>query len=138
MIIYKGIFNIKNKSYQIINLAQIYYQLYYLIKLKTFSLYSKSFYSIHTYNKLFNNKVNYYFISIILYHKIYIISRIINQIFGHNNIIKDKYINYNISLDINLNTDLNMYIKTNTGPITINQLLFQTLLFINTQKIHTI
>lgn len=50
----------------------------------------------------------------------YIINKIINQIFGYSNIIKDGYINHNNSLDIHLNIDFNIYIKTNISLMIIN------------------
>lgn len=80
--------------------------------------------------------------------KTFIIDKIIKiyQIFGHSNITRDGYINYNINgffiniilyininlyINFNIYIDPNKYMKTNIGPMTINQPLFQSLLFNN-------
>lgn len=120
MTIYQRVFNIKNKSYQLTYLAQIYYQLHHSMKFKTLLLCSKSLYNIPTYSKPLSIKVNYHLISIFLYHKTYKINKTIN----HNN----------NSPDINLQIDFSMHWRTNIGLVALSQLLLQSLLFANTQK----
>lgn len=151
MVKYQEIFNIINKIYQAIYLAQIYYQTHCLIKLKTLPLCSKSLFSVYICSKLFNIIVNHYLISKLLYHKTCVISKTLainkiittNQIPGHSNITKNScinhisnslYIDINLYMDIILHTDFNMHIKTNTSLVIINKLLIQSLLFNNTQK----
>lgn len=99
----------------------------------TLFLFNNFSYKIYIYYKFFSIKINYHFINIFLYYKIYIINRIINQILGHSNIIKDSYINYNynnlnINLYININLytnfciymDPNLYMKINNSLITLS------------------
>lgn len=152
MIKYQEVFNIKNKIYWAIYLAQILYQIYCSMKLKTLFLYNKSFCSIHIYNKFLNIKVNNYLISKSLYYKICVISKIlviikiiiINQIPGHSNTIKDScinqirnslYININLYTDINLYNNFNIYIKTNLGLYINSNNLYQAKIYIQV-KMH--
>lgn len=137
MIIYQRVFNIKNKNYELIYLTQIYYQTYHLIKLEIFFLCSKLIYNIHIYNKLLSNKINYYLMSIFLYNQTYVINKTIYYILNYKDVIKNKYINYNNSLDISLYIDFIIYIKTNLSPVITTSLFFSPYYFTILKKTYT-
>ncbi len=134
---YQGAFNVESKIYEATYLAQVHYQPHRSMKLETSPPFSRSLCSIHTYSLHLSIKANHYLKSNFLCHKMCVINKTIaiNQIFGHSNTTKDGWMNHNNnSPDINLHTDLSIHMRTNTGPVIINQPLVWSLPFDNTRK----